>query len=413
MALRPSRRSSPRISTPPSTSSVARVLARRTPVGRRGRIRTCACPRTQLTRRTSRCRWSGSWAAQHRHEVVHLDDAVVGEEPGDQDGGVGEVELVGGVDLAHRPGEPPARRRVSGSSRAANTLGRVEARGAEPVDGAVGADQGARAQVTDQTVVGDRQRTVGPVRHRSPRATEPPAVRAGEVESGLRTPGALLVGLRRGGRAEHRLADLPQPVDLVGLRVNSVWSPRSTSSSRRSYASSGSSTGQVVGEVEPQGRLGQLHVGPGPLCPQVDADPGGVGQLEHQLVGPAVDVGEQARRRCPEPQRDGATGRAPSPCPCAGRTGRPASGRCRRTPPGPRSVSVARVVVDVVLVAVAVVLAEDHALRVERPHRLEDRRLRVAQRASRRRRPGSSRATSPSSWHRCVEIMSRKQPVAS
>jgi hypothetical protein len=39
----------------------------------------------------------------------------------------------------------------------AEDAGRVEAGGAEPVDGAVGADQRRRLQVSDQTVIGNQR----------------------------------------------------------------------------------------------------------------------------------------------------------------------------------------------------------------------------------------------------------------
>ena len=48
----------------------------------------------------------------------------------------------------------------SRSSSEANTLGRVEAGAAEPVDGAVGGHQRRRLQVADQPVVGDRRVTI-------------------------------------------------------------------------------------------------------------------------------------------------------------------------------------------------------------------------------------------------------------
>jgi hypothetical protein len=44
---------------------------------------------------------------QERHEVLHLDHPVLGEEAGDQDGGVREVELVRAPGLVRRS-DPPA-----------------------------------------------------------------------------------------------------------------------------------------------------------------------------------------------------------------------------------------------------------------------------------------------------------------
>ena len=88
---------------------------------------------------------------RHRHEVVDFGDAVGGEEASDQHGGVGEVELVGaGYPASGR--QPPATAPVAVEDRAEHTR-RVKARRAEPVDGAVGAHQGTRAQITDQAVI--------------------------------------------------------------------------------------------------------------------------------------------------------------------------------------------------------------------------------------------------------------------
>ena len=58
-------------------------------------------PRTHRTIRTSRCR-SVATVPRDRHEVDDLADARLGHEPGDQDGGVGEVELLAGERLDGR-----------------------------------------------------------------------------------------------------------------------------------------------------------------------------------------------------------------------------------------------------------------------------------------------------------------------
>ena len=68
-------------------------------------------------------------APQHGHEVVHLDHALVGEEAGDQDVGVGQVELVGpdaAVDRRRASTHPPC----SASRMRAKTLGESK-RGAQ------------------------------------------------------------------------------------------------------------------------------------------------------------------------------------------------------------------------------------------------------------------------------------------
>src|SRR5215469_3233293 len=92
--------------------------------------------------------------ASDRHEVLDFANALVGEEPGDQHVGVGEVELLG---LRGRVGgqfERPAPVRIEDRGEHA---GGVEARAAVPVDGAVRANQGDAMQVANQSVVGDRQ----------------------------------------------------------------------------------------------------------------------------------------------------------------------------------------------------------------------------------------------------------------
>ncbi len=98
---------------------------------------------------------------QDRHEVVHLGDAALGHEPGDEDVGVGEVELARPDVLVERLEAPVAA--LLGVEDAAEDAGGVEARRAEPVDGAVRADERAAAEVADQPVLRDRQEAVNPL----------------------------------------------------------------------------------------------------------------------------------------------------------------------------------------------------------------------------------------------------------
>ncbi len=95
--------------------------------------------------------------AEHGHEVVHLDQAARGVEAGDQDVGVGQVELPCRR-AAALGGELPAAALLR-VEEPAEQRGGVVAGCAEPVDGAVAPDEGAGAQVADQAVVGDRDLT--------------------------------------------------------------------------------------------------------------------------------------------------------------------------------------------------------------------------------------------------------------
>src|SRR6185312_8705041 len=93
--------------------------------------------------------------AVDRHEVVHLADAVGGHEAGDEDVRVGEVELAHGVAAVHRR-DPPEAALVGVEDRREHA-GRIEPRAAEPVDGAVSADERDAVQVADHAVLGDGQ----------------------------------------------------------------------------------------------------------------------------------------------------------------------------------------------------------------------------------------------------------------
>src|SRR4051794_30009996 len=96
----------------------------------------------------------GRGGAADRHEVDEFADAAVGEEPGDENGGVGEVELLA-VETAGRRLDPEVPAALGIEQRAEDARG-VEAGAAEPVNGSVGRDQGRGLQVTDKTVVGDQ-----------------------------------------------------------------------------------------------------------------------------------------------------------------------------------------------------------------------------------------------------------------
>ena len=84
-------------------------------------------PRTHSTRRISRCRSASRGVVGDRHEVLDLAHAVLGEEPGDQHVGVGEVELLGpgrhvrGQLERSRPGRRPGSRRTRSARRSAGS----------------------------------------------------------------------------------------------------------------------------------------------------------------------------------------------------------------------------------------------------------------------------------------------------
>ena len=89
------------------------------------------------------------------HEVVHLADAVRRQEPGDEHVRVGEVELAHRVAVVHR--RDPVEAALLGVEDRREHAGRVEARTAEPVDRAVGADERHAVEVADHAVLGDGQ----------------------------------------------------------------------------------------------------------------------------------------------------------------------------------------------------------------------------------------------------------------
>jgi hypothetical protein len=90
-----------------------------------------------------------------RHEVEHLAHPVGGHEPGDQDGGVGEVQLAD-HDVVAFGGDPEPAAPVAVQQGREHT-GTVEPWAAEPVHTAVGRDQRRGLQISNQSMVGDRR----------------------------------------------------------------------------------------------------------------------------------------------------------------------------------------------------------------------------------------------------------------
>src|SRR6516164_3581911 len=85
------------------------------------------------------------------HVVLHFADALVMEEPRDQDGGVRPIELLAAEVVTCRgDAEAPARLVVQQSG---EDTGGVEVRQAQPVDGTVHPDQRGGAQVADNAVM--------------------------------------------------------------------------------------------------------------------------------------------------------------------------------------------------------------------------------------------------------------------
>ena len=96
---------------------------------------------------------AGRRALDDRHEVVDLADPVRGHEPGDQDRGVGQVQLPGHVVVPVR--RDPVETAAVGVQQRREHAGRVEPGTAEPVQDAVRRHQRRRLQVTDQPMVSD------------------------------------------------------------------------------------------------------------------------------------------------------------------------------------------------------------------------------------------------------------------
>lgn len=105
-------------------------------------------------------------ARARRHEVVHLPHPVGRQEAGDEDVGVGKVELLRGPALAL--GLDAEAAAAVGVEERGEDAWRIDAPRAVPVDRAVGADQGDGVQVADQAVLGDSAGS-------APSASRPPA----------------------------------------------------------------------------------------------------------------------------------------------------------------------------------------------------------------------------------------------
>src|ERR1700759_2965689 len=93
--------------------------------------------------------------ARDRHEILDFAHAVGAQEAGDQDVGVGEVELLARPPAASGCDPPePAAGAVEDRREHAR---RVEIWAAVPVDRAIDADERGGVQVPDQTMLGDRE----------------------------------------------------------------------------------------------------------------------------------------------------------------------------------------------------------------------------------------------------------------
>ena len=90
---------------------------------------------------------------RHRHEVGHLGDAFLGQEPGQQHVGVRHVHLDRAVHVLLGADREPA---GGGVEQAREDGGPVERAGAEERDRAVAPDQRRRSQVADDAVVVER-----------------------------------------------------------------------------------------------------------------------------------------------------------------------------------------------------------------------------------------------------------------
>lgn len=91
---------------------------------------------------------------RHRHEVDHLAGARLRHEPCHQDRRTGQVQLLGRMGRMHRP-DRAVTALLLVQQRPEDT-GRVEPRGAEPVDRALGGHQRRGLQIADETVVLDQ-----------------------------------------------------------------------------------------------------------------------------------------------------------------------------------------------------------------------------------------------------------------
>ena len=86
-----------------------------------------------------------------RHEVDDLSHPCPGHKPGDQDGRLGEIELLGHI-VVTLGGDPEGAATLD-VEQGGKDAGSVEAGGAVKVNGAIGGDQRCRLQIADHTVI--------------------------------------------------------------------------------------------------------------------------------------------------------------------------------------------------------------------------------------------------------------------
>jgi len=157
----------------------------------------------------------GVVGGQHRHAVEHLHHSGAGEEPGDQDVGLGKIELAG-VGLPD-PGDRPMP--AVGVQQRTENAGGVEAWTAEPVDPTAGAHQRRAAQVADQTVVADRGATLCGEHRRRIGPCPPPPTR---VQFPFGAPAVRAAG------PPSPSARVTQAVGGIEEHPAGVWAPKGT-----------------------------------------------------------------------------------------------------------------------------------------------------------------------------------------
>lgn len=134
----------------PSCSPLGRGRSR-TGAGTPGRSARCRVPSARCGRGVPVGRPAG---ADRGHPVEELSDAVGCREPGDDDRGVGVLELLARVRAAF--GCRPEVAAAVVVEQCGEDAGRVESRGGEPVDDSPRGDQCGRLEVAHEPVVGDR-----------------------------------------------------------------------------------------------------------------------------------------------------------------------------------------------------------------------------------------------------------------
>src|SRR2546429_5172506 len=137
------------------------------------------CPRTASTRRMIRWRWAAS--PVRGGGMKSCTSPTLGhQEAGDEDIGIGKVELLGAgaVDFG-RDAEPTAAVGVEDRGEDAR---RVEPRAAVPVNRPVSPDERDGVQITDQAMLGDRQ-VARPLCLSNTSRRDPPYSTGDDVES--------------------------------------------------------------------------------------------------------------------------------------------------------------------------------------------------------------------------------------